>query len=114
MFIAACNDTPPNHAFIVGGSSHGGVVTVDETSIRKTEGRVIVIERIFAPEGNPFPGGVTQHEYVLSFDCKARKYETLKEDWHFQNGNTARMGSKGLENVLPNSPVELVMKKVCS
>lgn len=115
LLCVACGDaTPPNPALVLGGTSDGGRVTVDETSIRRPGDRVIAIERIFSPDGTPFPDGVTQQEYVLSFECKSRKYETLDENWYFANGNVARMGKKGLRDVIPNSPVEMVMKKVCS
>ena len=114
LCVSCSGSTPLNSAFVVGGTSDGGRVTVDETSIRRSDGRVIAIERIFAPDGKPFPGGVTHQEYVLSFDCKSRKYETLDESWHFANGNVARMGARGAQDVIPNSPVEMVMNKVCS
>ena len=115
MLLASCGEpTPPsNPELFLGTTDDGGRVTLDETSIRHSGDRVIVTERIFAPEGSPAFAGIAIQEYVLSFDCKSREYDTLDETWKYASGNILRIGKKKGEPVIPNSPIERVMNRVC-
>ena len=114
ILTASCtNEKPPNTALTVGTTDRGESVTVDETSIRKSNDRVIVTARIFSPQGTVPSDGVIMQEYVYSFNCQSRSYEKLDEKWNFDSGKVMHIGKSGKKDVIPNSAAEWVMNRGC-